>query len=170
VRGVIVGLALGCAVAGAGAMCAASVASAQTPPSAQDLEAKVNADAARANQFGKATAGTATPSTPSAPPPVGRPGEICLLGVCTEGSARRADPVPAWAGMSQRSFMLSFLQDYVNGSNCLNADRRRKQLSSMPAPRTEADRQRQQRERDDLVRQVQADAAALKGVDCTQYQ
>jgi hypothetical protein len=170
----MVGVALAIVVPTIG-LALSSLGAAADAPSAEDLETKVRADAARANQFGKASAGTApaTPSGPGTPTgsvPTGVPGEICLLGVCTKGASKRADPVPGWAGMDQRSFALAMAYDFVNGMNCLHADRHRKQLAAMTPPRNDAERQRQQKERDDLTKQLAEEQKSLSGVDCSQYQ
>jgi len=158
------GLALACALANAGALSAPAIASAAD---ARDLEANVNANAERARGFGKASAGTAPPpgGTPGGAAR-GAPGEICLLGVCTQGASKRADPVPGWVGMDKRSFALAMVQDFLDGYNCISAQRHRKELASMRPPRNEAERQRQQRERDSLNKELQIELNALKGVDC----
>lgn len=135
---------------------------------AADLEAKVREDAARANQFGKASAGTAPPAATGSTP-TGAPGEICLLGVCTYGAPKRADAVPGWFVLDQRSFALAMLRDFVNAGNCLDANQTRKELAAMPPPRNADERQQQEKRRADLNKKLQETAQGLQGVDCSKY-
>ena len=171
-RAVAGGLALAWAAVGGVLFSPVSTAFA-ADASARDLEAKVKADAERANQFGKASAGTAP--SPSGAGPTGTgggsagtqsAGPICLLGVCMQGGSQRADPVPGWVRMDKRSFALQLMHDFVDASNCTDAARHRQQLAAMLPPRNEAERQKQLTDRADLNKKLEVEVAALKGVDC----
>lgn len=152
--------------AAAAAVCAAlALPAIALAASAADLEAKVREDAARASQFGRASAGTAPPAAT----PTGAAGQICLLGVCTQGAPKRADAVPGWFVLDRRSFALAMLGDFVNAGNCLDASQTRKELAAMPAPRDAGERQRQDRKRADLDKKLQETVKRLQGVDCAKY-